>query len=47
VVPVKNNVPVVFPVAETVDGLMLPMVTIDHDGPASYPDKPKTLVTNN
>ena len=25
----------------------LPIVVIDHEGPASYPDRPSTLVTNN
>ena len=29
----------------TNDLFTLPTVDIDHDGPASYPDKPKTRVT--
>ena len=29
----------------TVDPSTFALVTIDQDGPASYPDKPKTLVT--
>ena len=48
VVPVKLRViPVVLPVAAIVAGLGLAIVTTDQDGPASYPDKPRTLVTNN
>jgi len=48
--PVKfevNEVPLVGATIPIVNGSTLAVTLILQDGPASYPDKPKTLVTNN